>query len=67
MKITSKEPPHIREVPGLLPNTEVEWELREGAAVPSKGRGRAIIDQMRGRGTVRMSTDEIMALTRGEP
>ena len=28
--------------------------------------GRTLIEHMRGRGTGRMSTDEIMALTRGE-
>ena len=76
MKITSKGrvtvPQHIREVLGLLPNTDIEWELRDGAAVLIKARGarpsngRALVDQMRGRGTVRMSTDEIMVLTRGE-
>ena len=76
MKITSKGqvtvPQHIRERLGLLPNTDVDWELKEGAAVLKKAavgdlrRGRALIEHMRGRGTVRMSTDEIMALTRGE-
>jgi antitoxin PrlF len=76
MKITTKGqvtiPQHIRERLGLLPNTEVEWELREGVAVLKKGggerrRGRALIEHMRGRGTVRMTTEEIMELTRGEP
>jgi len=77
MKITSKGqvtvPQHIRERLGLLPNTDIDWELKDGAAVltkASKGdrrRGRALIEHMRGRASVRMSTDEIMALTRGEP
>ncbi len=77
MKITTKGqvtiPQHIRERLGLLPNTEVEWELRDGTAMLKKGggserrRGRALIEHMRGRGTVTMTTDEIMALTRGEP
>lgn len=75
MKITTKGqvtiPQHIREELGLLPNTDVEWELRDGEAVLQKAsgghrRGRALVEHMRGRGTVRMSTDEIMALTRGE-
>lgn len=76
MKITTKGqvtiPQHIREELGLLPNTDVEWELRDGEAVLQKARGgkqrrgRALIDHMRGRATVRMSTDEIMALARGE-
>jgi AbrB family looped-hinge helix DNA binding protein len=75
MKVTTKGqvtiPQHIRERLGLLPNTDVEWELRDGVAVLQKAgsgasrRGRALVEQMRGRGTVRMSTDEIMALTRG--
>jgi AbrB family looped-hinge helix DNA binding protein len=77
MKITSKGqvtvPQHIRERLGLMPNTDVEWELRDGLAVLQKAttgerrRGRDLIAHMRGRGTVRMSTDEIMELTRGEP
>lgn len=76
MKVTTKGqvtiPQHIRERLGLLPNTDVEWELRDGAAVLQKAsgargrRGRALVEQMRGRGTVKMTTDEIMALTRGE-
>jgi AbrB family looped-hinge helix DNA binding protein len=76
MKITTKGqvtiPQHIREQLGLLPNTDVEWELRDGEAVlqkargPGRRRGAALVEHMRGRGTVRMSTDEIMALTRGE-
>lgn len=76
MKITTKGqvtvPQHIRERLGLLPHTDVEWELRDGAAVLQKARtgsgrrGRALVEHMRGRGTVRMTTDEIMALTRGD-
>lgn len=76
MKVTTKGqvtiPQHIRERLGLLPNTDVEWELRDGAAVLQKAsgarrrRGQALVEQMRGRGTVKMTTDEIMALTRGE-
>jgi AbrB family looped-hinge helix DNA binding protein len=76
MKVTTKGqvtiPQHIRERLGLLPNTDVEWELRDGVAVLQKARagagrrGRALVEQMRGRGSVKMSTDEIMALTRGE-
>ena len=77
MKITTKGqvtvPQHIRERLGLLPHTDVDWELKDGAAVLTKAtrgdrrRGRGLIEQMRGRATVKMSTDEIMALTRGEP
>jgi AbrB family looped-hinge helix DNA binding protein len=77
MKVTTRGqvtiPQHIREQLGLLPNTDVAWELKDGAAVLTRAengngrRGRALIEHMRGRATVKMSTDEIMALTRGEP
>lgn len=75
MRITSKGqvtiPIQIRERLGLLPDTEVEFEV-VGDAVRIKkargrqGRGRALVAHMRGKGTVRMSTDAIMALTRGD-
>jgi hypothetical protein len=29
-------------------------------------RGRRIVERLRGRGTVKLTTDEIMAMTRGE-
>ncbi|HEY2706663.1 MAG TPA: AbrB/MazE/SpoVT family DNA-binding domain-containing protein [Caulobacteraceae bacterium] len=77
MRITSKGqvtiPAEIRERAGLLPNTEVDF-LLDGDVVrlvkaqhPKKpGRGAQIVARLRGRGDVKMSTDEIMALTRGE-
>jgi hypothetical protein len=48
---------------------EVEFTL-EGdnvCVLKSKpgGRGKELIERMRGKGSVRMTTDEIMALTRG--
>lgn len=76
MRITSKGqvtiPVDIRERAGLLPNTEVEFDydgnaVRLRRAQPTKpGRGARLIAQMRGRGDGRMSTDEIMALTRDD-
>jgi len=75
MRITSKGqvtiPARIREEAGLLPGTEVEFELERGRAVIKKvagarRRGRRLVEAMKGKGTLRMSTDEIMALTRGE-
>ena len=75
MRITSKGqvtiPVEIREEAGLLPGTEVEFELHRGRAVikrveGSHRRGRRLVEAMKGKGAVRMSTDEIMALTRGE-
>jgi AbrB family looped-hinge helix DNA binding protein len=76
MKITSKGqvtiPVEIREKLGLVPNSEVEFEL-VGRAVrmrkvrKAKGRGRrgkSLVARLRGKGSVRMTTDEILALTR---
>ncbi len=76
MRITSKGqvtiPQEIRERLGLLPNTEVEFEIDRDsvrvkrAAGPRRiDRGRALVEHMRGRGTRRITTDEIMKLTRG--
>ena len=74
MRITSKGqvtiPADIRDKAGLLPDTEVEFELDRGKVVikkvaGSRRRGHKLVEAMRGKGTVRMSTDQIMALTRG--
>lgn len=74
MKITTKGqvtiPKDIRERLGLLPHTEVEFEIRGDVVVlmkaPSRRRGSRIVEDLKGRGDVPLSTDEIMALTRGE-
>ena len=75
MRITSKGqvtiPIEIRQRLGLLPDTEVRFEV-EGNAVrilreesaPSS-RGQRLLKHMTGRATSGMSTEEIMALTRG--
>lgn len=76
MRITSKGqvtiPADIRERAGLLPHTEVEFEF-DGKAVRivrakrgDRGRGARVVAHLRGRGDVAMSTDAIMALTRGD-
>jgi AbrB family looped-hinge helix DNA binding protein len=75
MRITSRGqvtiPVEIREKLGLLPNSEVEFEI-QGNAVrlrkveAARRRGRSLIDRLRGTGTTRMSADEILALTRGK-
>ncbi len=76
MRITSRGqvtiPVEIRERLGLLPDTEVRFEV-EGNAVrilrdekAAGGRGQRLLDRMRGRATSGMSTEEIMALTRSE-
>ena len=76
MRITSKGqvtiPVEIRERLGLLPNSEVDFEV-EGNAVRirrargrrARGRGRSIVAHLRGKASGGMATDEIMALTRG--
>jgi AbrB family looped-hinge helix DNA binding protein len=77
MRITSKGqvtiPAEIRERAGLLPDTEVEFEF-DGKVVKiirakdktRRGRGARLVAHLKGRGDVAMSTDAIMALTRGE-
>lgn len=77
MRITSKGqvtiPVEIREQAGLLPDTEVEFEY-DGSTVrivkvPSprrETRGDRLVRRLRGTATTRMTTDEILALTRGE-
>jgi AbrB family looped-hinge helix DNA binding protein len=77
VRITSKGqvtiPVDIRERAGLHPRTEVEFEF-DGKSVrivraktdKRSGRGARIVARLRGRGDVAMSTEETMALTRGE-
>ena len=77
MRITSKGqvtiPIEIREKAGLLPNTEVDFVFERGIVRLVKvkgaargGRGVEVLRRLRGSGTIKMSTDEIMALTRDE-
>jgi AbrB family looped-hinge helix DNA binding protein len=73
MRVTSKGqvtiPLAVRRRLGITPGTEVRFELDEGGARLVRARGSAgasIAQAMRGRGTVAMTTDEIMALTRGD-
>ncbi len=75
MRITSKGqvtiPQQVRRELGLEPGDEVEITVRDGVATihPARGaggRGRRIVDALLGRGDADLSTDEIMALTRGE-
>jgi AbrB family looped-hinge helix DNA binding protein len=79
VRITSKGqvtiPQDIREAAGLLPNTEVEFKydgdvvsIIKAAAAKRPTRGTRVVETLRAhRGDVQLSTDEIMALTRGEP
>jgi bifunctional DNA-binding transcriptional regulator/antitoxin component of YhaV-PrlF toxin-antitoxin module len=77
MRITSKGqvtiPVDIREQAGLLPHTEVDFHF-DGEVVQivraetrkADGRGARVVAHLRGRGDIAMSTDAIMALTRGD-
>ena len=78
MRITTKGqvtiPQHIREAAGFLPNTEVDFELDEGSVrivkkrrPRARTRGEFVVETLRrARGQNNLTTDEIMALTRGE-
>ena len=75
MRITSKGqvtiPQEMRERLGLLPYSEVEFELDGDSVRIRKARhrgtrGAALIARMRGTATSRMRTDQILKLTRGE-
>lgn len=77
MKITTKGqvtiPKEIRDQFGLLPGTEVEFVAEEGQVKVRKlkggrNRGKEIVDHLRraSGGDIKMSTEEIMRLTRGE-
>jgi AbrB family looped-hinge helix DNA binding protein len=72
MRITSKGqvtiPMEIRERFGFFPNTEVEFIESNGQVVLKKAPASSVMespfDYVRGSSDVRLSTDEIMKLTR---
>lgn len=72
MRITTKGqvtiPLEIRERLGLLPHAEVEFAVKGDGVLLRKAegrrRGRRLVERMRGRGAVRLSTDQILALAR---
>ena len=76
MRITSKGqvtiPSGIRERAGLVPGSEVEFEIGDDGVVrlcrtDAQPRGAGLeqaIERLRGSATTKMSTEEIMALTR---
>jgi AbrB family looped-hinge helix DNA binding protein len=78
VRITSKGqvtiPQAVREQTGLLPNTEVDFVVEDGAVRIVKTAGatrgsrgsRAVRLLRRDRDRTSMTTDQIMALTRGE-
>ena len=61
-------PQDIRDQLGLLPDTEVEFEVVEDwvrvRRASSGGTGRRIVEALRGRATAGLSTDEILSMTR---
>jgi AbrB family looped-hinge helix DNA binding protein len=77
MRITSKGqvtiPQQVRLCLGLLPHTEVEFELADDHAIirnvhRNKGlgaRGQSVLSALSNAADARMSTDEIMVMTRG--
>jgi antitoxin PrlF len=73
MRVTEKGqvtiPKHLRDAVGIGAGTEVAFERAEDAILVRKveggsNRGREMVNRLRGRGDVRLSTEEIMALTR---
>lgn len=75
MRITSKGqvtiPQEMRERYGLKPQTEVEFAPADGGVMIRVARNRRTrfrewVKRTRGSATVRITTDEVMRLTRGE-
>jgi AbrB family looped-hinge helix DNA binding protein len=66
-------PLDVRERAGLMPGTDVDFEIEAGVVrlikVPPSGvrqtRGQKLVESLRGRGDFKMTTDEIVALMRG--
>ena len=79
MRITAKGqvtiPQDIRERAGLMPGTDVEFELDGGVVrlvktrsdAGRKTRGQRLVESLRGRGNFGMTTDEVLDLMRGPP
>jgi AbrB family looped-hinge helix DNA binding protein len=81
MRVTQKGqvtiPGRLRRKAGLLPGTEVEFtQEKRGVLLRPAKPGRRLtqreqeiadtLDRLRGSATIKMTTEEIMALTRGE-
>lgn len=66
-----KIPQHIKERLGIMPNTEVDFVEEDGRfyliKVSVTPRTKSKFHRFRGIATVKMKTDDIMQLTRGEP
>ncbi len=73
MRVTSKGqvtiPQDVRRRLGIEPGSEVEFQVVDDVVRlvrRAEGSGAGLVSRMRGRGQVAMSTEEIMALTRGD-
>lgn len=78
MRLTSKGqvtiPIHVREQLGLRPGDEVEFHVDISTRtahlvkveIGEMTHGRRVAESLLGKGDIKMTTDEIMALTRGE-
>ncbi|MDY6837374.1 MAG: AbrB/MazE/SpoVT family DNA-binding domain-containing protein [Thermodesulfobacteriota bacterium] len=74
MRVTTKGqvtiPQQIREKLGITPATEVDFVEEEGRVFLVKRKGKKAVNhrfaRLRGVATVKMTTDEIMALTRSD-
>ena len=73
-QVTSKGqvtiPQVLRERYGFRPGTEIEF-VPDGNTLrvvktPQGGRGQEIVERLRGKATIAMTTDEILALTRSD-
>ena len=79
MRITAKGqvtiPQSVRERAGLMPGTDVEFEIKAGIVRLRKARGGArrmtrgqkLVVSLRAQGDFKMTTDEVVALIRGPP
>ena len=74
MRVTEKGqvtiPKQLRDELGIGAGSEVDFEREDDTIVIRKAtrgpaRGQRLVQRLRGRGDVAMSTDEILALTRG--
>jgi AbrB family looped-hinge helix DNA binding protein len=73
MQVTDKGqvtiPKALRDQLGIVPGSDVEFEAKGETLVLRKTdrgrRGRRLVERLRGSSDAGMSTDEIMALTRG--
>jgi AbrB family looped-hinge helix DNA binding protein len=77
MRITAKGqvtiPQYVRERAGLMPGTDVEFEIAAGVvrlvkvarAGGRKTRGQKLVENLRAGGDFKMTTDEVIALMRG--